>query len=436
MSPTSLLVLFALMIGLAAFSNWARLSLLSSKPSRLKELFRKAGEGEDERGFLKKAEGLVLSALLAGNAAKVASPLIMFAWLGQAIPAIAAATVWRVAISFLASAACVLFFSEGVPRVLVNSRREPSLKLAIVPLFLLDFVVCPVRLALQRLSLLVGKLLGRDAESLTLLPLQSAHSVVWDAEGREDQLEEDEKVFISSIFDMTETIVREVMVPRMDMRCLEEEKTLAQVREQILQTGHSRFPVYAGNIDNIVGLFLTKELLRYSSQEEAARAKVKDGMHPIRFVPETKNVSDLLREFQQTRQHMAVVVDEYGSTAGLVTIEDLLEEIVGEIEDEFDTERKLFAETKDGGYIVDAKMSVSDLAEETGIKLPDNSEYDTIGGFVVAMLGKVPHQGETFQSNGVGVTVLEADDRRVHRVKLLPFSEKEKSSEQKKGGKR
>ncbi len=432
MSPTGLLVLFVLVIGLAGFSNWARLILLSLRPSRLKEFFGKGNEGEHEQVHVKKPEELLLSVVVAGNTAKVAAPLILFAWLTRVAPGIAAG--WRAAISFLASVACVLFFSEGVPRVAVNSRREPRVRLAILLLSLLNLVVLPVRLALQHVSWLMGKAVAQRRERLSLWASQTARTTVWDMEGRETQLQDEEKVLISSIFQMTETIVREVMVPRVDMHCLEENKTLGQVREQILQTGHSRFPVYAGDIDNVVGLFLAKDVLKYSSQEELARTRVRDVMHPITFVPESKNVSDLLRGFQQTRRHMAVVVDEYGSTAGLVTIEDLLEEIVGEIEDEFDHERKRFVETKDGGYIVDAKMSISDVAEETGIQLPEDSEYDTMGGFVVATLGKVPQQGETFQSNGVGVTVLEADDRRVHRVKLVPLSEREKSPDEKKGG--
>ena len=221
----------------------------------------------------------------------------------------------------------------------------------------------------------------------------------------------------------------------MDMHCLDETSTLGSVREQILQTGHSRFPVYSGNVDNIVGLFLAKNLLRYSTQEQMAKTTVKDIVHPISFVPETKNISHLLREFQQKRQHMVIVVDEYGNTAGLVTIEDLLEEIVGEIEDEFDRERKLFVDAKDGGYIVNAKMSISDVEEELKIKLPENSEYDTIGGFVVTVLGKVPQQGETFLSDGVVVTVLEADERRVRRVKLVPATDETYDSNEKRGGK-
>lgn len=432
MSSTSLLTLFALTIGLAAFSNWARLSLLSLRPSRFRELFGETGEGKDEQESMNKAEGLLLSVLVAANAARVAAPFLMLAWLIRVAPGMAVG--WRVTIALLSATGCLLLFSELVPRVAMNARREPSLRLAILPLSLLNLVLFPVRLALRRISVVLGKLLGLNVETLAPWPMRSPGAMMWDAEGREAQLEEDERVLISSIFDMTETIVREVMVPRVDMRCLEQDKTLAQAREEIVETGHSRFPVYADSIDNMLGLFLAKDLLKYSSEEELDRVKLKEVMHPITFVPETKNVSDLLREFRQTRQHMAVAVDEYGNTAGLVTIEDLLEEIVGEIEDEFDQERKLFLETKDGGYIVDAKMSISDVTEEIGIELPENSEYDTIGGFVVTTLGKVPQQGEAFQSNGVVVTVLEADSRRIHRVKLMPLSEERPDSVEKKGG--
>jgi putative hemolysin len=421
LSSTSLLTLFALAIGLGAFSNWARLSLLSLRPSRFRELFGQAREGKSEQESLKKAESLLLSVLVAANAARVAAPLLIFTWLGRLAPEMAVG--WRAVIAFLLAGACVLLLCELVPRVVLSFRREPRMRFSMLPLSLLNVALLPVTLVLQRISSLIGKLFGRKVETLAPWPLRVAGAMMWDANGRESQLEEDERVLISSIFDMSETIVREVMVPRVDMRSLEQDKTLAQAREEILETGHSRFPVSAENVDNMVGLFLAKDLLRYSSEQDLHRLKVKDIMHPITFVPETKNVSDLLREFQQNRQHMAVAVDEYGNTAGLVTIEDVLEEIVGEIEDEFDKERKLFVETKDGGYIVDAKMSIGDVAEEIGVKLPENSEYDTIGGFVVTALGKVPQQGEAFQSNGVAVTVLEADGRRIHKVKLMPLSE-------------
>ncbi len=433
MSATGVFILFTLMIVVAGFSSWARLSLVFMRRSRFKELFGQKGKEDNEEACVKKAEGLLLSVLVAANVAKVATPLLTLAWLSRVAPGMAGG--WRLALSVVASAIYLLLFSELLPRVLVGSRREPTMKFGLVPLLLINAVVFPVRVALQRIIPALGRILGRKVETLAPWSLRAARSTVLDGEGRDVQLKEDERLLISSIFDMTRTIVREVMVPRVDMQCLEQGKTLAQARQEILKTAHSRFPVYAGSIDNIVGLFLAKDLLKYSSQEELAGLQVKDVMHPIMFIPETKNVSDLRKEFQQGRQHMAVVVDEYGNTAGLITIEDLVEEIVGEIEDEFGQAKKRFVETKDGAFIVDAKMPVSDLAEETGIKLPEDTEYDTTGGFVVATLGKVPQQGETFQSNGVGVTILEADERRVHRVELVPLFVAGQGSSDKRGDK-
>ena len=430
MSETGLLTSFVLVVFLAAFSNWARLSLLSLRPSRLKALFGHAGTEEPDPAGMRKAEGVLLSTLVANNAAKVAAPLLLFAWLRRRAPALAPG--WTFALAFLAAIACLLLFSELVPRIIVNSRRDVTLRFAILPLWLLNFLLLPITLALRRTSVFMAKILRRDVQTLAPWRLRAPANLMWDTEGREIQLQEDEKVLISSIYDMTETIVREVMIPRADMHCLEQNLTLAEACRETLQTAHSRLPVYADNLDNIVGLFLVKDLLRCSTPEQLANTKVKELMRPIHFVPETKKVSELLREFQRTRRHMAVVVDEYGNTAGLVTIQDLLEQIVGEIKDEHDTEQKLFVETKDGGFIVDAKMSVSDLSDGTGIELPENTEYDSVGGFVVATLGKVPQQGDAFQSNGVAVTVLEVDDRRVHRVKLVPLSQEESSSSEKK----
>jgi putative hemolysin len=433
LSLMSLLILFGLTIALAAFSNWARLTFLSLSPSQLRNLFGHRKEHEPDEGHPKKAEGFLLSVLISADLAMAAAPLLAFACLSRIAPDMAIA--WRAVLALFTGAVFLLVFSEVLPRVLLNSPREPSMRFALIPLSLLRWALLPVRITLQRVSLLLGKLLGRDLSGLGSWSLWTGLPTKWNVEGREEQLEEEEKVLISSIYDMTETIVREVMVPRLDMHCLEQDMSLAQVRQRILSTGHSRFPVYADNIDNMVGLFLSKDLLRYSSREKLARGKARDIMHPIAFVPETKNVTDLLRECQHTRRHLMIVVDEYGGTAGLVTIEDLLEEIVGDIQDEFDREPKLFVKTKEGAYLVDAKMSISDLEEEVGMKLPEDSEYDTIGGFVVATLGKVPQRGEAFESSGVSLTVLEADERRVHRVKLLPVDKEEGSLPEKKGEK-
>lgn len=446
MSDTSFLTSFAAVIFLAAFSNWARLSLLSLRAARLRELFGIATTEDAERDesrtpdaralppdSISRAEGVLLSALVVNTAAKVAAPLLLLTWLTRRAPGLEAG--WTFAVAFVGGIVCLLLFSELLPRIVVNSRREPGMRFGILPLRFLAFVLYPITYVLRCTSRFVAKILGREVQTLAPWPLRASGNLLWDTEGREAPLHEEEKVLISSIFDMTNTIVREVMVPRVDMHCLEQNRTLAEACQEVLQTAHSRLPVYADTLDNIVGLFLVKDLLRCSSPEQQAATKVKDVMHPIPFVPETKNVSELLREFQRTRRHMAVVVDEYGYSAGLVTIEDLLEEIVGEIQDEFDDEQKLFIKTKDGGFIVDAKMSIPDLAEETGIELPEDNHYDTMGGFVVTTLGKVPQEGDTFQVNGIRVTVLEADDRRIHRVKLLPLSSQGDDLNQQKGAK-
>jgi putative hemolysin len=446
LSDTGFVTSLAAVICLAAFSNWARLSLLSLRPARFRQLFGSPQTEDAERDSvhtlavrpspsdpISKAENLLLGALVANTAAKVAAPLLFAVWLTRRASGLAAG--WAFALSFLAAVGCLLLFSELLPRIMVNSRPDPTMRLGLLPLRLLGIVVLPVTYALRRCSRLAARLLRRDVRSLAPWPLRASENLLWDTEGREAPLHEEEKVLISSIFDMTKTIVREVMVPRVDMHCLEQNRSLAEVCGEVSQTAHSRLPVYVNTLDNIVGLFLVKDLLRCSSPEQLAATKVKDAMHPIPFVPETKSVSELLREFQRTRRHMAVVVDEYGYTAGLVTIEDLLEEIVGEIQDEFDDDQKLFMKTKDGGFIVDAKMSIPDIAEETGIELPEDNQYDTMGGFVVTTLGKVPQQGDTFQANGIRVTVLEADDRRIHKVKLLPLFKKDRDSDREKGPK-
>jgi len=233
-------------------------------------------------------------------------------------------------------------------------------------------------------------------------------------------LEEGDRELITSIFEFRDTIVREVMVPRVDMVCLETDTLLVEARRLVVEKGHSRIPVYRDSLDQIEGVLYAKDLLAFMEKGPLGERTVNEAVHEPMFVPETKRVAELLREFQKQRLHIAIVVDEYGGTAGLVTIEDLLEEIVGEIQDEYDTEPALYEPDGQGGFIVDAKMPIGEIEDELDIVLPEVEEYDTLGGFIFTRLGKVPQAGETLNENGVEITVLDADERRINKVRLAP----------------
>ena len=229
----------------------------------------------------------------------------------------------------------------------------------------------------------------------------------------EAALEEAERELISSVLEFTEAVVREVMVPRTDMTVIAENASSDDAVDLSLEEGFSRIPVTRAGPDDIVGILYARDLLALMDSGVAAK-EVGELMRPGYFVPETKRISQLLAEMQANQVHMAVVVDEFGGTAGLVTIEDIIEELVGEIADEFDQAEELVTAV-DGGYLVDARLPVDDLGELFDVEFPDE-EWDTVGGLVLALAGRVPKEGEQFEHDGVLFTADRVQGRRVARV--------------------
>ncbi len=250
------------------------------------------------------------------------------------------------------------------------------------------------------------------------------HSRLWkprspldsDAPELEDYEHSEEKEMISSVLEFSETIVREVMVPRTDMVTVRADAELDELAEIIKQYGFSRFPVLDGGIDSVVGLALAKDLLVVMVKGESG-ATVADIQRTPLYVPETKAVSDLLREMRRNGEHMAVVIDEHGGTAGLVTIEDLLEELVGEIVDEHDEQDEWLRVEEGGVWHVDGRFPVDDLEDLLGVTLPQE-DWDTVGGLVLALAGRVPKVGEMLSTDGVEFVVREVFGRRVSGVRV------------------
>lgn len=231
----------------------------------------------------------------------------------------------------------------------------------------------------------------------------------------DDPGDAEERELIMSVLEFADTIVREVMVPRTDMVTIAGVASTDDAVDLVLDSGRSRIPVTGESVDHVVGVVYSRDLLELFDQEASART-VRKIMHEAYFVPETKPISELLREMQAIQQHMAIVIDEFGGTAGLVTIEDLIEEIVGEIVDEYDEEEPMIVEVN-GAWLVDARLDVDDLAAVVGVNLPSD-EWDTVGGLVLELAGRVPEEGETFDHDGLVFTALSVQGRRVAKVKV------------------
>ena len=231
-------------------------------------------------------------------------------------------------------------------------------------------------------------------------------------------LNEEEGEMLHSILEFGEMIVRQVMVTRTDMVICPITATLSRLLELINASGHSRIPIFEGTTDGIVGVVYAKDLLRYwgANDDTLSIAAV---MRPPFFVPETKAIEDLLQDFRSKRVHMAIVIDEYGGTSGLVTIEDLLEEIVGDIQDEFDREEDWLVAEHDGGgaVLVDGRLNIADLEEHFDLEIP-RDKFDTVGGYLVNLNGQVPLPGEFFTDSGLILEIVAADQRKVSKVRI------------------
>ena len=232
----------------------------------------------------------------------------------------------------------------------------------------------------------------------------------------EEVIESEERALIHSIFEFGDTVVREVMKPRPDMVAVEGRDTVGDVIEVAIAAGYSRIPVYEQGIDDVVGIVYTKDLMRAEREGKAARP-VREFIREARFVPETKRVAALMREMQREKFHMAIVVDEYGGTAGVVTLEDLIEELVGEIVDEYDVEEPLVEPLPNGDLRVNARLPIDEANELLHAELPEG-DWDTVGGLIFNLLGHVPTEGETVVCDGHRLTAEKVQGRRISRVRI------------------
>jgi putative hemolysin len=254
------------------------------------------------------------------------------------------------------------------------------------------------------------------------------------ANGRAEAPEEpglnegDERRLLQSIVDFGGMLVREVMTPRPDIVAIQENATLDELRALFREQEYSRIPVYKENLDNILGIVFVKDLIQLTDRPAMWNVgphgspnppvhSLHSLIRPATFVPETKRVPELLKEFQRRQVQIAIVVDEYGGTAGLVTIEDLLEEIVGEIRDEYDVESEPIVDEGNGSFVFSAKVSIDDLRDRLGIEIEPEG-FETVGGYVLTRVGRVPAVGESFELDGLVVEVLEAERRRIHKVRF------------------
>ena len=316
----------------------------------------------------------------------------------------------------LCVAVYIVICEHLLPSIIVRRNPERVLTILLPSFTVIARVMLPISRPLVRL-LTSGKAerLAAAQETPEGEPGEVAHAYL---EAGEEQglIERDEKRLLQSIVDFGDTLAREVMTPRPDIVAIQAGATVADLRALFREQEYSRFPVYRENLDDIVGLLRVKDLFHMDGASLDSHP-ITSIVRPATFVPETKRVPELLKEFQRKQVQMAIVVDEYGGTAGLVTLEDLIEEIVGEIRDEDDVESEPIVDEGNGSYVFSAKVSFDELRERLGLDVEPEG-FETVGGYVLARLGRVPAVGESFELDGMQVDVLEAERRRIHKVRF------------------
>lgn len=295
-------------------------------------------------------------------------------------------------------------------------------------IYMLSLLTLPISLILKKISLWHTSQKSEREENTT--KEDKIISIIEQDEYEENEqqysdLEDDERRMIKGIFDLDETLVKEIMTPRVDIDAVDVNDTIQNVKKMIIEKGHSRVPVYHETLDDIIGIIFAKDLL--DSAKVGPDTKLRKIMRTPDVIPETKNLDDLLEDFQRNKQHFAVILDEYGGTSGIITLEDILEEIVGEIMDEYDRDEEPISHkfNPDSSIDIDARCEIDDLNEILKIDIEKKEYYDTLGGYITYSLGRIPRQGEKLETDELSVNIIEANNRCVLKARLIKKEDEE-----------
>jgi putative hemolysin len=398
-------VLFVLCLLLVFFVAAAEAGLISISRARVRLMVgRGVPRAEILHSFMEERSSLLGAFALARNVAIVAGAVLAAGLLTRE-----RGHSWVLLALIVVVALALFVLLEAVPRALV-ARNPERWGLRLAPF------MGPFKLLFGG----AGRLLRLPARAVSRPPAEGEEEDMirlMEIEEDEGEIEDEERKMIRGVFGLEDTAVREIMTPRTDIAAVDTDATANDVVQLIIERGFSRIPLYEKNADTIVGIVYAKDLFRDLARNRMPK-QLSDIARPAFFVPESKRLDDLLTDMRKQRVHMAIVVDEYGGTAGLVTIEDLLEEIVGEIEDEYDTIEQNVVRISDDEALLDGRVSIDDLNELFDTHV-GNKDYDTVGGCVFHHLGRVPAVGDDVETDGMKMTVLSVDGHRVKRLRVL-----------------
>lgn len=406
------IVLFLLII-LSAFFSAAETALTAFSRTKLHDVEIKAPKKAKLLNYWLHHPNEILSGILVGNN--------IVNILSSSIATLLAITLWgsssiSVAIATASMTVLLLIFGEITPKIVAKTYSSQISVSVIYFIYILSKILLPITWVLMGIAKIILRVFRLKLTNTAFLITEEEIKSVVNAGEQEGVIEKGEKKMIYSIFDFNDTSVKEVMVNRTSMFSIECSKTIDELLDLIIENGYSRIPVYQNNIDNIIGILYQKDLFKII-REGNLSLTVGSCVRDVFFVPETKSLTEMLEEFKKNQIHIAVVINEYGGTAGLVTIEDLLEEIVGEIRDEFDFDEsedvKLIS---DGKYVVNALLDVDFVNEELNLDIPLSKDYNSIGGYLYASLGRIPLEKDRIICGNTEIIVIQVKNRRVEKV--------------------
>lgn len=401
-------IIFLTFLALEAFFSGSEIALIAANPQKI----RKSSQVSPSRiemtlDLLKDRERILATTLCGTNLSVVTNSILITSFLLSQLSE--KGELYAV----ILLTPLLLIFGEIIPKTLFQQHANSiALKVA-YPIWLASYVFYPLVFLITKVTQYLFHLSGaKRSHGLPFVTREELRLIVKMSRKGSD-LTPEEITMIDRLFDFAHTTVKEAMVPLVDVVAVEDTATVKEVVELIDMKGHSRFPVYQERIDNIIGVINSFDLLDSSLSESPIASFIRT----VSYVPEGKPVDGLLVEMQKQRNHLSIVVDEYGGSVGIITIEDILEEIVGEIEDEYDPDKKLYRRTGEGRYIVNARMEVDQMCELFPITLPEG-DYETLGGFLLEQFGHIPHPGEVLHFRNMTFTVLSSDERSIGRVEI------------------
>lgn len=413
------LISFILLILLSGFFSGSETALFSLSKLSLQRMAEEKRKNVGKiSALLKKPQRLLVTILVGNTLVNVAAATVAILITTDLSHKFGFGETIGLILDVLVVSFVLLVCGEITPKVYAAQHAERFSLLVATGMGLVSSVLLPITKLLTTFMEFLASRFGKK-EGAPFVTEEELKTMVEVGE-EEGDLEEEEKEMIHSIFEFGETCVKEVMVPRIDMVCVEAGAGRSEILDLIRRTGYSRIPLCKGNVDNIKGVVYAKDLLQLLSESENVDL-AKLARKPY-FVPEGKKIDELLREFQREKIHMAIVVDEYGGTAGLVTLEDLLEEIVGEIQDEYDSEEPLYKWIDRSTIIADARMDIHDVNHLLQVELPTDG-FESLGGFIYSLEGGVPRKGEELKYGGLKFVMEEVTGHRISKVKIVRVDE-------------